>query len=241
MDVLRRAIVSSATLMPLAIVGAAVLQWFPEQRYPQDWRAALLGVPMLYMGFDSERKRDIILGGRLEWRYWTACAGALAAGLFVALLANLASLPRESALAGTAGAVMVGALYGGWRETAVVKWDRILGRTTIATVAGITLIVGVSSWLPDAWRSFWASTIVWVSLLVSAILWGGRADFLRHASVRGTLSFTGTAPLRMRRILNYAVHLGILQRSGGDYLFIHQQLQEHFATRPSAGPARSSN
>jgi hypothetical protein len=38
-------------------------------------------------------------------------------------------------------------------------------------------------------------------------------------------------PLRLRRFLDYAVHLGFLQRAGGGYIFIHRLLLEHFAAR----------
>ena len=61
-----------------------------------------------------------------------------------------------------------------------------------------------------------------------------RRDYvISHGALRMVLSLTGTMPLRLRRFLDYAVHLGFLQRAGGGYIFFHRLLLEHFAARPA--------
>lgn len=71
-------------------------------------------------------------------------------------------------------------------------------------------------------------------LFAPALLWFGGVDLVLHTALRLVLSLTGPTPLRLRRFLDYTVHLGFLQRAGGGYIFFHGLLLEHFATRPPA-------
>ncbi len=51
----------------------------------------------------------------------------------------------------------------------------------------------------------------------------------RHLALRLSLCQSGSIPWNYARFLNYCTELSFLQRVGGRYRFIHEQLQDHFA------------
>ena len=52
----------------------------------------------------------------------------------------------------------------------------------------------------------------------------------KHATLRLVLRRFGHAPLNYAKFLGYGEELSFLQRVGGSYRFVHQSLQDHFAT-----------
>ncbi|HEU0052393.1 MAG TPA: hypothetical protein VFQ39_04415, partial [Longimicrobium sp.] len=143
------------------------------------------------------------------------------------------------------------AVYGGWRQEVppVDRWNDREGNSAlrnsgkvfaVAASACVLTLFPVLLLLLGADQSprntFALTVLVAIMLFSPALFWFGGLDLVLHATLRLILALTGTMPLRLRRFLDYAVHLGFLRRAGGGYIFFHRLLLEHFAAKPS--PAR---
>jgi hypothetical protein len=75
---------------------------------------------------------------------------------------------------------------------------------------------------------------------VPAVARFGGVDFLSHYCLRLVMRWSGHAPLRYVRFLDYAAtELGFLQKVGGGYVFMHRYLMEYFATSEEASSVAS--
>ncbi|HYR10248.1 MAG TPA: hypothetical protein VEQ60_20910, partial [Longimicrobium sp.] len=140
-------------------------------------------------------------------------------------------------------------VYAGWRQEVppVNQWKGRDGRylvresgpvfaiAALGCVLGVfplfAFVLGPGQPLRD---SLALAVLTAMALLGPAIFWFGGIDLVLHAALRLVLALTGPMPLRLRRFLEYGVHLGFLQRAGGGYIFFHRLLLEHFAARPAA-------
>jgi hypothetical protein len=66
------------------------------------------------------------------------------------------------------------------------------------------------------------------SLLFGGVFGGGMAC-IQHFTLRLMLYRMGYIPWNYALFLNYAVECLFMQKVGGDYIFVHRMLMEHFA------------
>jgi hypothetical protein len=66
-------------------------------------------------------------------------------------------------------------------------------------------------------------------VLVAVFLLGG-ADLIMHFTLRALLAFQRRTPFQYDAFLGYAVDRILLRRIGDGYLFVHNELQDYFAT-----------
>ncbi|MBE2223742.1 MAG: hypothetical protein IAF02_19540, partial [Anaerolineae bacterium] len=65
--------------------------------------------------------------------------------------------------------------------------------------------------------------------LVTLFMYGG-GNVINHFYLRFLLWLTKESPVRLIRFLEFCVDRVFLHQVGGGYLFIHQMLQDYFAT-----------
>jgi hypothetical protein len=115
-----------------------------------------------------------------------------------------------------------------------LSWKANAIRGAVYVPASVTILLVVANFsFKNSWpfveivlaASFWSFSM----FSLPAFFWFGGIDLVMHGTLRLVLALTGTMPLRLRRFLDYAVHLGFLQRAGGGYIFFHRLLLEHFA------------
>jgi hypothetical protein len=82
--------------------------------------------------------------------------------------------------------------------------------------------------------SFYLATSVPLFGFFSGLVPG--AACIQHFVLRSILWCRGVAPWNYPNFLNYATERMLLQRVGGRYRFIHELLQEHFATMKQKNP-----
>jgi hypothetical protein len=204
--------------------------------------------------------RDIRMAGILSWRWRTAVELAIvsvAAGGILLLFTPRSGTDRLVAGVLTCVVTFTLVAYGSWRQevppadrwrdgegsSALRQSGRVFayaaGACVLALFPLLAFVLGPEQPLRD---SLSLALLVAVVLFTPALFWFGGIDLVLHAALRLVLSLTGTMPLRLRGFLDYAVHLGFLQRAGGGYLFFHRLLLEHFAAHPApqAGPPRSA-
>lgn len=215
--------------------------------------AAALSLPVLF-GRKAGRGSaggDISLAGTLSWRWRAAvemAAVCAVAGGMVIPFAHRFGLTRAAAGVVTGIVMFTLVAYGSWRQEVppVDRWrdgggsfalrhsGRVFAFAALACVLALfpllALAMGPQQPLRDA---FGLAVLTAIVLFSPALFWFGGIDLVLHATLRLVLSLTGTMPLRLRRFLDYAVHLGFLQRAGGGYIFFHRLLLEHFAARPA--------
>jgi hypothetical protein len=215
------------------------------------WMSAL-SLPVLFVRKTGRGSadRDIGLAGTLTWQRKTAvelipvCA-ITAGGLILFAPEHLTRL-QSGVLACVAAFALV--MYSSWRQEVppVDRWRdgdgnsalRVSGR--IFAYAGLACILALFPLMALAFgpeqplhNTFGLAVLTAIVLFAPALFWFGGIDLVLHAALRLVLSLTGTMPLRLRGFLEYAVHLGFLQRAGGGYIFFHRLLLEHFAARPA--------
>lgn len=215
--------------------------------------ASVLPLPVIFArkagrGFAD---RDIRLAGTLSWQWTTAIrmavAGAVSGGILL-LFAPRMDVTWPLVVVLTVIVTFTLVAYASWRQDVppADEWRDGEGRSAlrksgrIFTSVGVAFVlilipllaftIGTEQPLRDAITLALLSAIV---LFGPALFWFGGVDLVLHAALRLVLSVTGTMPLPLRRFLDYAVHLGFLQRAGGGYIFFHRLLLEHFAARPA--------
>ena len=120
-------------------------------------------------------------------------------------------------------------------------------RTALATAARLALIIlvvvvaGMSLSFLLEWRKgveligdgvrFLYLTCLGASgvLFISAALWFGLIDVGRHYLLRLCLARQRLLPMRVGQFLSHAVHLVLMRRAGGTYLFLHRLVLDYFA------------
>jgi hypothetical protein len=214
--------------------------------------ASALSLPLIF-GRKTGRgsaDRDISLAGTLSWQWRTAVETTIVCAVAGGILLPFA--PRFGVTRLAAG-VLTGIVaftlvaYGSWRHEVppVDRWRDGAGHSALRdsgrvfACAGLACVLvlfpllafamGTEQSLRD---SFSLAVLVAIVLFTPALFWFGGIDLVLHATLRLVLSLTGTVPLRLRRFLDYAVHLGFLRRAGGGYIFFHRLLLEHFAALP---------
>jgi eukaryotic-like serine/threonine-protein kinase len=224
-------------------IGAFVTIW-----------ASALSLPLL-LGTRSGRgsgDRDISLAGTLSWRWRTAVemtmVCAVAGGILLPFAPSF-GLPRLLAGVVTAVVTFTIVAYGAWRQEVppVERWReggrsfalRHSGKIFAYAGLGCALVLfpllAMSLETAQPLRdSLTLAVLTAIVLFSPGLFWFGGIDLVLHAALRLVLSLTGTMPLRLRGFLDYAVHLGFLQRAGGGYIFFHRLLLEHFAARPAS-------
>jgi hypothetical protein len=219
--------------------------------------ASALSLPLIF-GRKAGRGSpdgDISLAGTLSWRWRTAVETTVVGAAAGGVLLPFASRFEVSRLAAVvvAGIVTFTAVaYGSWRQEVppVDRWkdgegsSALLRSGRVFACAGLACVLGLLPPLALAMgpeRSplgpLGLAVLVAVVLFTPALFWFGGIDVVLHAVLRLVLSVSGVVPLRLRRFLEYAVHLGFLRRAGGGYIFFHRLLLEHFAARPARGAA----
>jgi eukaryotic-like serine/threonine-protein kinase len=214
---------------------------------------SILPLPVLF-GRKAGRgapDRDISLAGTLSWRWRTAVDMTIVSVLAGALLVPNASrygLTRIAAATLSALVTFTLVTYGSWRQEVppVDRWGDRQGNSALResgrvfAYAGVACVLALFPLLAFALgpgqplhHAFSLAVLVAIVLFSPALFWFGGIDLVLHATLRLVLSLTGTMPLRLRRFLDYAVHLGFLRRAGGGYIFFHRLLLEHFAARPA--------
>lgn len=73
--------------------------------------------------------------------------------------------------------------------------------------------------------------VLWMTAMFSltAFLWFGGFDVLRHYTLRCVLTAVEGFPLRIATFLDHAARLDLLHRIGGGYIFPNRLLMDHFA------------
>lgn len=161
----------------------------------------------------------------------------LAAGLIAGLLLSL-------------GPGVFAAIAGGLRKAAIGEKVtpnqsiRLSARNglicgAVAAVVAFLLYTPLSAlvaWLTFPEGSWWMSGFIAGIIAATgfAILFGlmfGFLEVILHLSLRWTLHRGGHLPFRLATLLEQAVDLIFMQRSGGSYLFLHRHLRDHFAAR----------
>jgi MFS family permease len=210
-----------------------------------------LALPVI-LGFKAGRgvaDQDVGLAGTLSWQWKTAVEMMIVsavAGLILIALAPWLGGTRLLSVVMTVIVMFTFVVYAGWRQEVppVDQWrDRdgrylvresgqVFAMAALGCVLGMfplfAFALGPAQPLRD---SLALAVLTAMALLGPAIFWFGGMDLVLHAALRLVLSLTGPMPLRLRRFLDYAVHLGFLQRAGGGYIFFHRLLLEHFAAR----------
>ncbi|MFL5541882.1 MAG: NACHT domain-containing protein [Longimicrobiaceae bacterium] len=80
------------------------------------------------------------------------------------------------------------------------------------------------------------------SIAVIAALWNGGLEVVRHYVLRMVIAASGAAPFRLVQLLDGAAQRILLQKVGGDYRFLHRNLQDYFAARlPPGAPAHATS
>ena len=179
-----------------------------------SWRASMKGV---FFGLVGGLIGGLVLGlmSDLNWASGELVF-ELTFGLFMGLLIGL-----------------VGGLLGGFvpgvraMKIRPNKGIRLSIRNSLLMSCGVALICG-------AFNGLIMNPILGLAYGVlsglCAGLWFGGLDAIQHYLIRIILYFSGNAPLRYARFLDYAAdELNFLQRVGGGYVFIHRYLLEHFA------------
>jgi hypothetical protein len=145
---------------------------------------------------------------------------------------------------GTAIQVVVHGLEFAPLEKAITPTDRLrrsLGNS--ARAGGIAAVLAISSFAfllfllgrigsqgTFPWKHAMGEAVVLGS--VPAVMmagWFGGYSVIENLSLRFAVSTVGEQPLRLVRFLDECVNLGILQRVGGSYQFIHRLVMEHVA------------
>lgn len=232
--------------------GFSLRELSPVVAFITIWFSAL-ALPLVFArkGGRGSLDRDISLAGTLAWRWKTAVELALVSTLSGGVVVTLA--PWFGTTRPAAGAMFLIVtftlmMYGSWRQEVppVDRWRQGEGNSAlrnswkIFAAAGVACVLALFPLLAfvvgmglSPWSSFMLAVLVAIVLFTPALFWFGGIDLLLHAALRMVLAFTGTMPLRLRRFLDYALHLGFLQRVGGGYIFFHRLLLEHFAARPA--------
>ncbi|HEU4559311.1 MAG TPA: hypothetical protein VFS20_15750 [Longimicrobium sp.] len=162
------------------------------------------------------------------------------------------SSPTVAFLCGYAG-LAVGFPFGGLRRAAIkverdeAVLDRVLARG-MAVVSGILATAGVVGYMLTlvvdlSAKSIMLSEVFVQSLpygilgaMVGVILYGG-LDLCRHLVLRILLIGSRVLPPRTSRWLEHCARLGLLQRIGSGYTFVHRLLLEYFEqARPERSP-----
>lgn len=85
------------------------------------------------------------------------------------------------------------------------------------------------------WRTHPLTFFIAIELCIAATLGlfagmhRGGVTVISHAVLRLLLALTGRLPLRLARTLDRASAHGLLRKTGGGYMFIHDELREHLA------------
>jgi hypothetical protein len=251
----------AVSVLAAGLVGAAGWAMGLSPNAPHLWAAVLtvlvsvLSFPLFFWRKPGRGgvEGDIGLAATLTWRWRSAleiAAVCVVADAIVVPFSSGYQVSRTAALAVAAMAVVMAVAYGSWRHE-VPSPDRWSGGTETPALrkSARFFAYGAMAWVLVLFPVLWSTMGPWKSptgplalaaltaivLAGPALFWFGGLDVVLHASLCGVLSFTGATPLRLRRFLDHAVHLGFLQRAGGGYIFIHRLLLEHFAARPDPG------
>jgi hypothetical protein len=214
--------------------------------------ASIFALPLCFRrtGGRGMADGDIRLAGTLSWNWGNMREGALVTlivgGVAVALARRL-GVSRSMMVGVVLFGVLIFLAYQSWIHEVppVEQWSRGRGRSTLID-SGKAFAMGGVCWIavlypllrfavaPGAPTRLLLLIAVFSApvLVIPALFWFGGLDLVLHYALRVVLARAGALPLRLRRFLDYAVHLGFLQRAGGGYAFIHPLLKEHFAAPP---------
>jgi DNA polymerase III delta prime subunit len=195
-------------------------------------------------------EREIGAPGPLAWQWKAAAAGAAKGAIASIFLTPLLIISAQGNLGWAAlGMLLISsvfAMYSGWRASVPsfksaerirpLSWKANAIRGAIYVPVLLTILLLVINLFAEDRIPFVEAVFAGLFMSVStfsvpALFWFGGAELVLHVALRLVLALTGTVPLRLRRFLDYAVHLGFLQRTGGGYIFFHRLLLEHFAAR----------
>jgi hypothetical protein len=181
-------------------------------------------------------------------------------GAYSSVVRELSKLPVAAAVAVACAVTalygMIGAVFMGWRASAIasrvhpnegirlftrsmLRGGLVLGAVTggfiwIAVAAGFLQAAGFAK---AVIAGLILGLIVGGYFAVIGALWYGGIDVINHYLLRSILWITGRTPLRLIRCLDEAVEMRLLRRIGGGYAFIHRALLEYFAARePTSKP-----
>ncbi|HEU4885459.1 MAG TPA: hypothetical protein VFT45_24640, partial [Longimicrobium sp.] len=192
---------------------------------------------------------DISLAGSLSWQRKTAVElmpiCAITGGGMILFAPESMTRFQAGAMAGIAGFALV--MYSSWRQEVppVDQWKEegnfaLRDSGKVFAYAGLACVLAFFPMVAFAMETevslrdaFGVAVLFTIVMFGPALFWFGGIDLVLHGALRMVLALTGTIPLRLRRLLEYAVHLGFLQRAGGGYIFFHRLLLEHFAARPA--------
>jgi hypothetical protein len=183
-------------------------------------RPGAIGIPIT-----SGVVAGLVLGWPVGWLAVAGYAVAVAASVSLALALVLgyengvmfrAPAPTERELPGPMATTVL--------RCGLVRAPLVAGLTPVLPVALVWATVSL-----DAALRFGAVVAVGAGLF--AFAWLGGYAVLEQALVRRTLDRLGLFPLPGRPFLDHAARCLLLRRVGGDHLFVHRELQDHFAAR----------
>ncbi|MGE3289527.1 MAG: NACHT domain-containing NTPase [Pseudonocardia sp.] len=184
------------------------------------YRRGAIGIPTT-----SGVVAGLVLGWSLGWLaiagYAVAVAGSVSLALALVLgyaqeMLFLTPSPTERELPGPMASAVL--------RFGLVRAPVVAALTPVLPAAVVWATVSL-----DAAVRFGAVVAVGAGLF--AITWLGGYAVLEQALVRRTLDRLGTFPLPARPFLDHAARCLLLRRVGGDHLFVHRELQDHFAAR----------
>ena len=125
-----------------------------------------------------------------------------------------------------------GAIQASFKNSLTAAWISLL--LLLVPIGSCVFVLGWS--FADA-KAAGTSACGWVA--ITSLIYGGRAIF-RHFVLRAMLACSQVLPTRFIALCEQGRKMGFLRGVGGAYIFIHKELQNHFAGRAGATVTESS-
>lgn len=244
----RRWRTAATGLAVLALTFVAV-SYFAGPILASAWAIAeaVMFMTIAFSVYGHSYRNEIRIVEALDWS-WASALRGLIIGLLLAAIAEILDtlLYGSDGISRTVIVLGVGGfLLGGLRGRRVHTRNRpneaifMSLRNALTAAILVSLILGAIAWLIRGPRYALLSAI-----LVSVIALGlfGGANVIKHFLLRLILGRRHYLPWSLIPFLNHSANLVFLRRVGGGYMFIHRQMQDHFANlplQPQAGPDRS--
>lgn len=189
-----------------------------------------------YFVYGLNMRDDIRTVAALSWT-WVGAGKGLLIGLAITTVVELIEwfLYGSTEIIRTYVSLgLVFMLMGGLRGHRVTVTNKpnqgIWLSATNALTAGAVLGLAMTGITAVLWQNNTLGVVAGIlSLLVTLFMYGG-GNVINHFYLRFLLWLTKESPVRLIRFLEFCVDRVFLHQVGGGYLFIHQMLQDYFAT-----------
>jgi len=222
-------VVGLLTIVVIALTGPPLLAivWAISE--------VILFVTAAHYVYGRSYQNEIRTVEALSWS-WSNAGRGLAAGLLVALIAEVLGKLLYDAPVGPQSSIIIGSgffILGGLRGRRIEVKSRpnqgilLSFRNSFIAASISCLFVGLITWLVlDPSYALLAGAL---SFITAGSLLGG-SNVVKHFLVRSLLWFQGDIPWRYTEFLDYASSLTFLRKVGGSYIFMHGLLQTYFAS-----------